>query len=378
MRHACLLACLCLVLALPARAGAEKSGALVVVVDPGHGGPFPFDGAHGAKGLVEKNIALQVSQRLKTVLEAAGATVVLTREEDVEVSLAQRAQAANEASADLFVSVHCNSMATSADRKVTKGVETYFLAPDPTDAEAKLLAELENGGPDALPVPKTTDKVQGLLADLALGQARNDSMELAATVHRQIIHRTGATSRGVRQAPFLVLAGVKMPAILVEIGFISHPQEGRALTKEKVQQRIAEAIAAGVQDFADKILSRRLFPPTAEEKAARAAEKEARLKAWKLAASAKKAAADAKALASAEAKAVASADAKAMVKAMTSADADAKARAEAKAELAAEASAKAAAELKPKEEPRKPLEPEAGPAPEAGQPPAAAEPAKPL
>jgi N-acetylmuramoyl-L-alanine amidase len=343
--------------ALPARADAEKTGALVVVVDPGHGGPFPLDGAHGVKGLVEKTVALQVALRLKAELEGAGATVVLTRDADVEVTLAQRAQLANEANADLFVSVHCNSMATSADRKVTKGVETYFLSPDPTDAEAKLLAELENGGPDALPVPKTTDKVQGLLADLALGQARNDSMELAATVHRQIIRRTGANSRGVRQAPFLVLWGVKMPAVLVEIGFISHPQEGKALTKEKVQQKIAEAIAAGVRDFADKVLARRLFPPTAEEKAARAAEKEARQQAWRAAANAKKAA---------EAKADAGAEA----------EPGAVARAEAKAADAGRTSTEAKPAVNAKELEAKPLGSQSGPLPEQDKPPVAGAPVK--
>lgn len=273
-----LLAILC---ALPAAAAPRDAGALVVVVDAGHGGAWPHDGAHGPKGLVEKHVALQISQRLKAALEEAGATVVMTREEDVDLSLAQRAQIANEASADLFVSVHCNSMALPQDRKVTKGVETYFLSPDPTDAEARLLAEMENGGPETLPVPRTSDKVQGLLADLALGQARNDSAELAAMVHRQILRKTGAQSRGVRQAPFLVLWGVKMPAILVETGFISHPAEAKLLAKEKYQQKLAEAMAAGVRDFADKVLARRLFPPTAEEKAARAAERAARAAAAK-------------------------------------------------------------------------------------------------
>ena len=98
-----------LALARPARAGDQ--GSLVVVLDPGHGGKFPHDGAHGPRGLIEKNVALSVSLKVKTLLEAQGATVVLTREGDDDVPFAQRAQLANEASGDLFLSIHCNSEA---------------------------------------------------------------------------------------------------------------------------------------------------------------------------------------------------------------------------------------------------------------------------
>ncbi len=262
MRFLAFAACACL-LALPA--GAEQAAlvraeqaALVVVLDPGHGGKFPHDGAHGRSGLVEKDVSLAVAQKTKELLEAAGATVVLTRESDDDVSLADRARVANDAGADLFLSIHCNSMESREDRKVTRGVETYFLSPDPTDAEAKLLAELENGGPDSVPLPKAASPVEGILNDLALGQARNDSAALARLVQNHVIRGTWATSRGVRQAPFLVLSGTRMPSVLVEIGFISHPQEGRLLGKEKYQLKVATALASAVRDFADKVLSRRL------------------------------------------------------------------------------------------------------------------------
>ena len=266
MRFLAFAACACL-LALPARAeqGAERAalvraeqGALVVVLDPGHGGKFPHDGAHGRGGLVEKDVSLAVAQKTKELLEAAGATVVLTRESDDDVSLADRARVANDAGADLFLSIHCNSMESREDRKVTRGVETYFLSPDPTDAEAKLLAELENGGPDSVPLPRAASAVEGILNDLALGQARNDSAVLARFVQNHVVRGARADSRGVRQAPFLVLSGTRMPSVLVEIGFISHPQEGRLLGKEKYQLKVATALASAVRDFADKVLSRRL------------------------------------------------------------------------------------------------------------------------
>jgi N-acetylmuramoyl-L-alanine amidase len=237
---------------------AAPGGPLLVVLDPGHGGPAPREGAHGPEGLVEKTIVLQVARRLKLALEAGGATVVLTRDDDLELSLADRARLANEVSADLFLSIHCNSMATRRARAKVHGVETYFLSPDPTDAEARMLAELENGGPDAVPVPKGADPVTGLLADLALGQARSDSAAFAQALHRSLVRGTSMRSRGVRQAPFLVLSGTKMPSALVEIGFISHPSEGRQLAREAVQQRIADALAAGIRDFAARVLEGRL------------------------------------------------------------------------------------------------------------------------
>jgi N-acetylmuramoyl-L-alanine amidase len=200
--RALIAACL---LALPAAAAQP----LVVVLDPGHGGKYPHDGAHGAHGLMEKSVALAVAQKTKTLLEAQGVTVILTRDDDTDVSLAERVRIANENGADLFLSIHCNSMETKADRQITRGVETYFLSPDPTDAEAKMLAELENGGPEAVAAPKHADVVGGILADLALGQARNDSATLAEIVQHHVIHATWAQSRGVRQAPFLVLSGTR-------------------------------------------------------------------------------------------------------------------------------------------------------------------------
>ncbi|HEY4884137.1 MAG TPA: N-acetylmuramoyl-L-alanine amidase [Myxococcales bacterium] len=255
MRRALALSFACL-LALPALA--EQQAPLVVVLDPGHGGRWPHDGAHGGRGLHEKMIALQVARKTKESLEAQGATVILTRDADEDIPLADRVRIANEAGADVFLSIHCNSMETVGDRKVTRGVETYFLSPDPTDAEAKMLAQLENGGPEAVPLPRSSDAVTGILNDLALGQARNDSAALAQIVQQHIVRGTRATSRGVRQAPFLVLSGTRMPSVLVEIGFISHPREGRMLSRDRYQRRVAQALADGVRDFADKVLSRRL------------------------------------------------------------------------------------------------------------------------
>jgi len=226
------------------------------VLDAGHGGAYPHDGAHGPRGLIEKNVALAVTLKIKELLEQSGTTVVLTRDIDWDLPLARRVQIANDAGADLFVSIHCNSMPKLKDRLTTRGAETYFLSPDPTDREAKALADVENEG--AAPVSRALDAVSGILADLALGQARNDSAHLAEIVQRHLVRDARVGNRGVRQAPFVVLAGTKMPSALVEIGFISHPLEGRTLGKERHQRAIARALAAAVQEYADEVLARRL------------------------------------------------------------------------------------------------------------------------
>src|SRR5207248_261590 len=108
-------------LALPA--AAEPQAPLVVVLDPGHGGRWPHDGAHGRRGLHEKVIALQVAQKTKELLEQQGATVILTRDADEDVPLADRVRIANEAGADVFLSIHCNAMETREGRKL--GGRTY-------------------------------------------------------------------------------------------------------------------------------------------------------------------------------------------------------------------------------------------------------------
>jgi len=259
-----------LIAALALPAAADQQGALVVVLDPGHGGPPPHDGAPVVAYSRMTVIALQVAQKTKEALEARGATVILTRDLDEDIPLADRVRIANEAGADVFLSIHCNAMEKREDRKVTRGVETYFLSPDPTDAEARMLAQLENGGPDAVPLPKANDPVIGILNDLALGQARNDSAALAQIVQQHLVRETKAPSRGVRQAPFLVLSGTKMPSALVEIGFISHPKEGRMLKGEKYQARVSAALADAVRDFAEKVLVRRLVAQVKPEKGGKA------------------------------------------------------------------------------------------------------------
>ncbi len=221
----------------------------VVVVDPGHGGDKR--GALAPDGTAEKDLALQIARRIAKRLERQGARVILTRTGDIELPLANRAAVANAERADLFISVHLNSMPTRSRRRLrTQGVETYFLSADATDASATAVAARENA--DRLagePAIDPADPVSGILDDLEHTAALSGSSRLAYAIHEKLVRATGAEDHGVKQAPFYVLAGARMPAVLVEAGFISHAEEARRLRSAAYQEKLARAVADGVAAF---------------------------------------------------------------------------------------------------------------------------------
>ena len=230
--------------AKPVPAKVAPAPTFVAVIDPGHGGEK--DGAISVDGKREKDIALQIARLLKKRLEKQGARVVLTRGGDESVELARRAALANVEKADLFVSIHLNS-APGARAAMARGVETYFLSADATDASAKAVAARENadrlaGEPEIDPA----DVVGGILADLEDNANLSESSRLAQAIHGAVVHGTRAADRGVKQAPFYVLAGARMAAVLVELGFVSHPVEGKDLARPARQEAIANALAAGI------------------------------------------------------------------------------------------------------------------------------------
>jgi len=228
----------------------------IVVLDPGHGGIET--GAVGASGLEEKAVTLDLARRLKPLLEKQGLTVVLTRDEDRVMPLDDRTAIANQNRAELFVSIHVNA----SKRKSAVGAETYFLSTDATDAEARTLAALENkayapadpaGG--STPAAGTPDRgLELILWDLAQNTYLAESSRLAELVQREMNGLAGTKDRGVRQAPFRVLMGATMPAILVEAAFISNPEEESRLkdaaAKDKIVDAIARAIVAYRRDIA--------------------------------------------------------------------------------------------------------------------------------
>ena len=224
----------------------------VIVLDPGHGGVET--GAIGPSGLEEKDVTLDLARRLKPLLERHGVTVVLTRDEDRVMPLDDRTAIANQNRAELFVSIHVNA----SKRKSAVGAETYFLSTDATDAEARTLAALENKA-YAPPEPATGGSTPAsggpdrglelILWDLAQNSYLAESSRLAELVQREMNTLAGTKDRGVRQAPFRVLMGATMPAILVEAAFISNPSEESRLADAAAKDKIAEAIARAIAEY---------------------------------------------------------------------------------------------------------------------------------
>jgi N-acetylmuramoyl-L-alanine amidase len=227
---------------------AAREPAFVAVVDPGHGGDQ--EGALSPLGEREKDLALDIAVRVSRRLRKLGAKVVLTRTGDISVPLANRAAIATALRADLFVSVHLNSMPTAEQRRRTSGIETYFLSADATDTRASAVAARENA--DRLagePLPDPDDPVAGILNDLEDAASLAGSSRLAYAIHERLVTALDAEDHGVKQAPFYVLAGARMPAVLLEVGFISHDEEAAKLRTREYRERIAEAVVDGIRAF---------------------------------------------------------------------------------------------------------------------------------
>jgi N-acetylmuramoyl-L-alanine amidase len=213
-----------------------------VVIDAGHGGKDP--GAMGPSGLMEKDVVLDIAKRLRELMQQEPQwRVTLTRDTDVFIPLEERTAIANAKAADLFVSIHVNA----AERPDAHGIETYFLDLA-TDEQSMRVAARENA--------TTLSKVSGLqliLRDLLMTSKRNESSLLAGSVQQALVQAPGGgkTGRdlGVKHAPFLVLLGAEMPAILVETGFVSNPVEERKLAEPKYRAEAARAIFAGIKEY---------------------------------------------------------------------------------------------------------------------------------
>ncbi|QSQ17329.1 N-acetylmuramoyl-L-alanine amidase family protein [Myxococcus landrumensis] len=218
-----------------------------IVIDPGHGGAK--EGAKGPGVLREKEVALQIAHRLRTKLEAAGGEVYLTRERDTLMSLTERVSMTNDHGADLFISIHANSMPTPRMRARTEGVETYFLSANASGEAALAVADRENAEAPVARAARGDSTLALILEDLVRTEAHSDSSRLAYSIHPRLVARTKAADRGVQQAPFFVLSGVECPAVLVEVGYISHPEEGAKLARGDYQEKLAEAISEGVLAF---------------------------------------------------------------------------------------------------------------------------------
>ncbi len=211
-----------------------------VVIDPGHGGSDP--GVEGAGGLLEKDVNLKVGRELADRLRDRGFEVVLTRDGDDHLGLAERAEIANAAGGDLFVSLHCNGWFNEG----ANGLETYFLSPAKSDW-SKSVETVENQAHDE------PDDVEFIVWDLVQNRYISASSDLAEVVQAEVCRDLGLPDRGVRQAGFRVLVGAWMPAVLVEMGFLTHPDEARQLGRDRYRRELARAIAGAVEVYRDRV-----------------------------------------------------------------------------------------------------------------------------
>jgi N-acetylmuramoyl-L-alanine amidase len=218
-----------------------------VVIDPGHGGHD--HGTEGPHGLLEKDLVLDVAQRLgKLIEDRMGAEVIYTRTDDTFIPLEGRTALANEKKADLFLSIHANS---SPVPRIT-GVETYYLSL--TDSkEAKDVAAREN---DASQL--SVFELRDLIQKITLNDKVEESKEFAGRLQTALYAFSARSfpaekNRGIKKAPFVVLIGAQMPSVLAEIGFVSNSREEALLKKPDYRQKLAEALFRGVSRYADSL-----------------------------------------------------------------------------------------------------------------------------
>ncbi len=226
--------------------------AFVVVIDPGHGGDDT--GARGPSGLLEKDVTLDIARRLKArIVGDLDAQVLLTRDADHAIALDERTAIANHNHADLFVCIHANA----SRRTNARGAETYFLSYQATDDDSRAVAAIENNALGLEEGVQGSGNLQMVLWDLAQSAFLKESSALAEIVQENLNDALDIRNRGIKQAPFRVLMGATMPAVLIEVAFISNPDEEKRLKDPAFKDRLSGAIFDSVKRFGDKYVKDR-------------------------------------------------------------------------------------------------------------------------
>lgn len=216
-----------------------------IVIDPGHGGE---PGATSESGLTEKELTLDIALRLRRLLKDSRFEVLLTRESDRRVSLDQRVAFANEHKADIFISIHANWM----EPHTVRALETYYVGPT-EDPVTLNLASRENKDSEL-----SLSDYKHILEKIYVDARRDESRALAKSIQSHLYHslkpkNPALVNRGVKTAPFVVLIGTEMPAILVEIACLSNEDEVALLTKEDYRESIALGLLRGIYDYASRL-----------------------------------------------------------------------------------------------------------------------------
>jgi N-acetylmuramoyl-L-alanine amidase len=232
---------------------AAEHGIRTIVIDPGHGGGLV--GAQGPGGTLEKDVTLAMARKLRSaVVNGLGLQAFLTRDGDQDVPLDDRTAFANNYKADLFVSIHANASRAQGAR----GSEVYFLSHEASDEDSRRLAMAEGGLVGGGGVSEAgTSNVALILWDMAQAEHLEESSALATRLQEELGDATGSQSRGIKQAPFRVLVGAAMPAVLVEVGFISNAEEEKLLTSDEYQGRVVSALVRGLARYQQQREQRR-------------------------------------------------------------------------------------------------------------------------
>ncbi|MCA9555564.1 MAG: N-acetylmuramoyl-L-alanine amidase [Myxococcales bacterium] len=215
-----------------------------VVLDPGHGGDKT--GTRNADGVFEKDITLRIARYAQAALTSKGVQVVLTRSGDEPMTLAARTAVAKARRAAVFVSIHNNSAPVPERR----GVETYILSAHASDEVAEALLHAEESDEPTPVAAESGSDLDFILDDLSRTAAHEDSARLARHIQDHLGKVSAAgPSRGLRQAPFQLLKEAEMAAVLVEVGYLSHPVQGRALAGARGQKAAGDALARGILSY---------------------------------------------------------------------------------------------------------------------------------
>jgi N-acetylmuramoyl-L-alanine amidase len=221
-----------------------SSGLRTIVIDAGHGGDE--HGARGPQGTAEKNVTLGVARKLKTAIEARlGARVILTREGDQTIGLDERAAVANNNKADIFISLHANASV----RASAAGAEVFYLSLADYGDQAQRVAYGES---EALPVYGGGARdIDVILWEMAQARHIEESAIFAQMLEGALRERVPMSPRAIQQAPFRVLVGANMPAVLVEMGFISNPEQEKLLSSDAFQSDLVQALLESIVRFRD-------------------------------------------------------------------------------------------------------------------------------
>ncbi|MBA3271392.1 MAG: N-acetylmuramoyl-L-alanine amidase [Acidobacteria bacterium] len=231
---------------LPPSLPLPAAGVRTIVIDAGHGGDEL--GARGPGGTLEKDVTLAVARRLRTMIEVRlGLRVFLTRDDDRTISLDERSAYANSQKADVFISLHANA----AIRPAMKGAEVYYLSIDRADAEARRMAE--STGTVLPSLGGGTRSVDLILWEIAQARYLEQSSALAGMVEQSLRARVAMSPRPVQQAPFRVLVGANMPAVLVEIGYLSNAEQEQALGSGAYQDQVTQGLFDALVQFRARI-----------------------------------------------------------------------------------------------------------------------------